>query len=127
MLFMYSNILSFAIGISNDNILPPININYKTTFTIPLIARQTINYKRLNECTSQLILNGKINCVGYIHLNDNDDISSYTLDDILMNILNKNRCTIENPKYDNEKDIITLILNIRLLKFKKLIILENKL
>lgn len=106
------------------NILPPINNVYKTTLNVPLLGKQNIEYKRIGLLESEIKLYGKLNSVGYIYF-DKTNVYNYKLDDNLKDIIKKYRCTIYNPYYDKEKDLINFKIKINIIQFQKTLVLKN--
>ena len=102
--------------------LPPINNVYTGNINI-LIGKQNIIFKRIEKTTSEIILNGIINKKGYIYNTENT--KNYKLDNNLQNIINKYKCVIENPIYNNENDKVIFVLKIKVLKITKKIQLNN--
>jgi hypothetical protein len=125
------NILLLALSYS----LPPLNNVYKGSINFPLLGKQNIEFERLNKNTSQVRLYGLINCNGYIYNDENDDNNEntsniclsmkYELDEYLLNIIRKYRCTIDAPYYDVRSDTILFILKINMLGLTKSIKLLN--
>lgn len=126
------NILLLVLSYS----LPPINNVYKGSISFPLLGKQTIEFERLKKNTSQVRLIGLINCNGYIYNNENyennennENINktclNYQLDNNLINIIRKYRCTIEAPYYDVSSDMILFVLKINVLSLTKTIKLLN--
>ena len=134
------NILLLVLSYS----LPPLNNVYKGSISFPLLGKQTIEFERLKKNTSQVRLIGLINCNGYIYNdenyenNENDENNennenvsnkciniNYELDNNLLNIIRKYRCTIEAPYYDVRNDTILFILKINMLGVTKSIKLLN--
>ncbi len=125
------NILLLALSYS----LPPLNNVYKGSINFPLLGKQNIEFERLNKNTSQVRLYGLINCNGYIYNNENDDNNEntsnicinmkYELDEYLLNIIRKYRCTIDAPYYDIRSDTILFILKINMLGLTKSVKLLN--
>ena len=131
------NILLLVLSYS----LPPLNNIYKGSISFPLLGKQTIEFERLKKNTSQVRLIGLINCNGYIYNdenyennenNENDKNKSniclnmnYQLDNNLLNIIRKYRCTIEAPYYDVSSDMILFVLKINVLSLTKTIKLLN--
>ena len=122
------NILLLALSYS----LPPLNNVYKGSISFPLLGKQTIEFERLKKNTSQVRLIGLINCNGYIYNDENyENVSNkcininYELDNNLLNIIRKYRCTIEAPYYDVSSDMILFVLKINMLGLTKTIKLLN--
>jgi hypothetical protein len=128
------NILLLVLSYS----LPPLNNVYSGSISFPLLGKQTIEFERLKKNTSQVRLIGLINCNGYIYNdenyenNENDKNKSniclnmnYQLDNNLLNIIRKYRCTIEAPYYDVSSDMILFILKINVISLTKTIKLLN--
>ena len=105
-----------------SHVLPPINNVYSGNINL-LIGKQNILFKRIEKTTSEITLNGIINCKGYIY--NIEDIENYKLDNNLQNIINKYKCVIENPIYNNENDKVIFVLKIKVLKITKKIQLNN--
>lgn len=103
--------------------LPPINNVYSGNINILLFGKQNIVFKRIEKTTSEIILNGIINKKGYIYNTENT--KNYKLDNNLQNIINKYKCVIENPIYNNENDKVIFVLKIKVLKITKKIQLNN--
>jgi hypothetical protein len=125
------NILLLVLSYS----LPPLNNVYKGSISFPLLGKQTIEFERLKKNTSQVRLIGLINCNGYIYNDENyennENVSNkcininYELDNNLLNIIRKYRCTIEAPYYDVSSDMILFVLKINVLSLTKTIKLLN--
>jgi hypothetical protein len=128
------NILLLALSYS----LPPLNNVYSGSISFPLLGKQNIEFERLKKNTSQLRLYGLINCNGYIYNDENDETDendknksnicltmNYELDEYLLNIIRKYRCSIEAPHYDMKNDTILFILKINMLGLTKSIKLLN--
>jgi len=125
------NILLLVLSYS----LPPLNNVYKGSISFPLLGKQTIEFERLKKNISQVRLIGLINCNGYIYNDENyennENISNiclnmnYELDNNLLNIIRKYRCTIEAPYYDVSSDMILFVLKINVLSLTKSIKLLN--
>ena len=110
---------------SLNPILPPINNVYQTQFSIPFIAKQEIQYKRIEPFVSKINLTGKINKIGYITFNENN-IYDYTFDDTLNTIIKKYKCSFYIPYYDEQEDKITIQIKILLINYSKKLILHNQ-
>jgi len=128
------NILLLTLSYS----LPPLNNVYSGSISFPLLGKQNIDFERLKKNTSQLRLYGIINCNGYIYNDENDETDendknksntcltmNYELDEYLLNIIRKYRCSIEAPYYDVRNDTILFILKINMLGLTKSIKLLN--
>ena len=124
------NILLLVLSYS----LPPLNNVYSGSISFPLLGKQNIEFERVKKNTSQVRLIGLINCKGYVYNDENDEndenvniISSmkYELDNNLINIVRKYRCTIEAPLYDVRSDTILFVLKINMLGLTKSIKLLN--
>jgi hypothetical protein len=128
------NILLLALSYS----LPPLNNVYYGSISFPLLGKQNIEFERLKKNTSQVRLYGLINCNGYIYNdeideNDKNDKNesniclsmNYELDEYLLNIIRKYRCSIEAPYYDVRNDTLLFILKINMLGVTKSISLLN--
>ena len=110
--------------------LPPLNNVYSATLFFSLLGKQNIEFERLKLNTSQVRLNGLINCDGFIY-NENkyeneNKYMNYELDNNLKNIMYKYRCSIEAPLYDDVNDQILFVLKINMLGITKHIKLLNK-
>ena len=84
---------------------------------------ERVNFDFGSSSTSEIILNGIINKKGYIYNTENT--KNYKLDNNLQNIINKYKCVIENPIYNNENDKVIFVLKIKVLKITKKIQLNN--
>lgn len=128
------NILLLALSYS----LPPLNNVYSGSISFPLLGKQNIEFERLKKNTSQVRLFGLINCKGYIYNDKNDENDeneknesnkclsmNYELDEYLLNIIRKYRCSIEAPYYDVRNDTILFVLKINMLGVTKSIKLLN--
>ena len=118
------NILISTLLLCFNNILPEINTKYSTTIKIPLIGKQHVEYERTSKLISEIKLTGKINKNGKIFFNINNP-SNYELDNNLLSILQKYKCTLYNPYYDNEEDKIIVTIKINIIKFTKNLILTK--
>jgi hypothetical protein len=134
------NILLLALSYS----LPPLNNVYSGSISFPLLGKQIIEFERLKKNTSQVRLIGLINCNGFVYNDENYDnyennennennenVSNkclrmnYELDEYLLNIIRKYRCSIEAPYYDVRSDTILFVLKINMLGVTKSIKLLN--
>jgi hypothetical protein len=128
------NILLLVLSYS----LPPLNNIYSGSINFPLLGKQNIEFERLKKNTSHIKLFGLINCNGYIYYDENNENNennenvsnkciniNYELDNNLLNIIRKYRCTIEAPYYDVRSDTILFILKINMLGLTKSIKLLN--
>ena len=123
------NILLLALSYS----LPPLNNVYSGSINFPLAGKQNIEFERLKKNTSQVRLYGLINCKGYVYNDENDEndenddnneyniinTMNYELDNNLINIVSKYRCSIEAPSYDVKNDTILFVLKINMLGLTK--------
>ena len=123
------NILLLALSYS----LPPLNNVYSGSINFPLAGKQNIEFERLKKNTSQVRLYGLINCKGYVYNDENDEndenddnneyniinTMNYELDNNLINIMSKYRCSIEAPLYDVKNDTILFVLKINMLGLTK--------
>lgn len=109
--------------------LPPLNNVYSATLFFSLLGKQNIEFERLKLNTSQVRLNGLINCDGFIYNENNyeneNKYMNYELDNNLKNIMYKYRCSIEAPLYDDVNDQILFVLKINMLGITKHINLLN--
>ena len=117
------NILLLALSYS----LPPLNNVYSGSINFPLAGKQNIEFERLKKNTSQVRLYGLINCKGYVYNDEKDEndeyniinTMNYELDNNLINIMSKYRCSIEAPLYDVKNDTILFVLKINMLGLTK--------
>ena len=129
------NILLLALSYS----LPPLNNVYCGSISFPLAGKQNIEFERLKKNTSQVRLYGLINCKGYVYNDENNESDendendennesdeyniintmNYELDNNLINIVSKYRCSIEAPLYDVKNDTILFVLKINMLGLTK--------
>ena len=120
------NILLLALSYS----LPPLNNVYSGSINFPLAGKQNIEFERLKKNTSQVRLYGLINCNGYVYNDEKDEkdendeyniinTMNYELDNNLINIMSKYRCSIEAPLYDVKNDTILFVLKINMLGLTK--------
>ena len=117
------NILLLALSYS----LPPLNNVYSGSINFPLAGKQNIEFERLKKNTSQVRLYGLINCKGYVYNDEKDEndeyniinTMNYELDNNLINIVSKYRCSIEAPLYDVKNDTILFVLKINMLGLTK--------
>lgn len=123
LLFIFLPILSIR-DPNIKNILPPINNIYKATLNVPLIGKQNIEYKRIGLVESKVKLYGKLDVTGYIYF-DKTNVYNYKLDDNLKNIIKIYRCTIYNPYYDKDNDLINFKIKINIIQFQKTLVLKN--
>ena len=107
-----------------NNILPPINKIYITNINIPLIGKQNILYERTEKYKSKLILNGIVNSEGNIYY-DKKNVYNYELNNNLINILKKYKCSFSDANYDVNNDIISLKLKIKIIGYTTKLILQN--
>lgn len=107
-----------------NNILPPINNIYYSNLNIAFLGKQSVIYERKKKLVGELKLSGNVNVNGYIYYNQYN-LNEYVLDDALKKIMKKYRCSLYQPYYDNDKDIISLQIRLNLLRYTKTIILHN--
>ena len=108
--------------------LPPLNTVYSGSISFPLLGKQNIEFERLKKNTSQVRLYGLINCNGYVYNDENINKSismNYELDNNLINIVRKYRCSIEATLYDVTNDTVLFVLKINMLGLTKSIKLLN--
>tara|TARA_B100001175_G_scaffold286813_1_gene268801 strand:- start:3941 stop:4363 length:423 start_codon:yes stop_codon:yes gene_type:complete len=122
-LIMLGFLLSTLI-LSLNNILPPINNIYYTSVHVPIAGKQNIMYERLSKYQSEIKLTGTVTVNGYVFF-DKKNPYKYEVDDNLKNVLKKYKCTLYEPNYDSEEDIITLKIKINLIRYTKRLILKN--
>lgn len=121
------NLLTFSFnnnGLKELVLLPPINQVYKTSLNIPFVGSQKVEYERTDLYISQVRLDGIINECGNVYLNKNN-LYDYTIDEVLKRIVDKYKCSLDNPYYDHENDIVVFKLKIKVIKFSKTIILKK--
>ena len=121
------NLLAFNFnnnGIKDVVLLPPINQVYKTSINLPFIGPQNIEYERTDLYVSQVRLDGIINECGNVYL-DKNNLYDYTFDEVLKRIVDKYKCSLDNPYYDPVNDIVVFKLKIKVIKFGKTIILKK--
>ena len=100
--------------------MPPLNTTYKSSINIPFIGKQNLYLKRLNYDRAHLIVNGLVKTNGYIYYNKlSENNYEYSLDEKLLNVMNKYKITINNIDYDNKNDISTVDIKINLINFEK--------
>jgi hypothetical protein len=97
---------------------------YKTTFNVPVIGKQYIEYKRFEKYTSSLKLYGIINADGFLFF-DKNDVTNYSFDKKIENIMSKYKCKINEAYYNDIDDEILLNLKIKILNIQKTLILKN--
>ena len=117
------NVILYFLSIVNIK-LPTMNNIYKTTFNVPVIGRQNIEYKRFEKYTSSLKLYGIINADGLLFF-DKNDVTKYSFDETIENIMSKYKCKINEAYYNDIDDEILLNLKIKILNIKKTFILKN--
>lgn len=121
------NLLAFSFNNNRAKdvvLLPPINQVYKTSINLPFIGSQNIEYERTDLYVSQVRLDGIINECGNVYL-DKNNLYDYTFDEVLKRIVDKYKCSLENPYYDSVNDIVVFKLKIKVIKFGKTIILKK--
>ena len=121
------NLLAFSFnnnGSKDVVLLPPINQVYKTSINLPFIGPQNIEYERTDLYVSQVRLDGIINECGNVYL-DKNNLYDYTFDEVLKRIVDKYKCSLDNPYYDALNDIVVFKLKIKVIKFGKTIILKK--
>lgn len=114
--------LFYFINISNTIILPDIGNMYSKTILFPLIGKQTIYTKIINENKAEIKLSGIINKCGYVEYIDNYEMKLSCELNKLFNLL---QTEYSNPEYNLEKDKIIFKLKIKPLRFNKKIILNR--
>tara|TARA_Y100000996_G_C21990258_1_gene424299 strand:+ start:116 stop:502 length:387 start_codon:yes stop_codon:yes gene_type:complete len=117
------NVILYFLSIVNIK-LPTMNNIYKTTFNVPVIGRQNIEYKRFEKYTSSLKLYGIINADGLLFF-DKNDVTKYSFDETIENIMSKYKCKINEAYYNDIDDEILLNLKIKILNIQKTLILKN--
>lgn len=115
--------LSFS-NLNNHKLLPPIKNVYTSNINIPFIGKQNIEYERIKLYESEVRLKGLINENGKIFF-DKQNNNDYYYDNILQKIINKYKCELNNPYYNNKDDVIIIKFKIKLFRFTTTLLLEN--
>lgn len=126
MIFYLFLIFTCINAFNNSFNLPPISKIYKSSIYIPFLGKQNIEYERLEELKSIIRLNGFVNENGYInYIEEDNNLYSGQLDNTLVNLLNKYKCILDDPFYDETRDIAIIKIKVKLLNFNKKIILKT--
>lgn len=126
MIFYLFFIFTCINAFNNSFNLPPISKIYKSSIYIPLLGKQNIEYERLEELKSIIRLNGFVNENGYInYIKQDNNLYSGQLDNTLVNLLNKYKCILDDPFYDETRDIAIIKIKVKLLNFNKKLVLVS--
>ena len=126
MIFYLFLIFTCINAFNNSFNLPPISKIYKSSIYIPFLGKQNIEYERLEELKSIIRLNGFVNKNGYInYIKEDNNLYSGQLDNTLINLLNKYKCILDDPFYDETRDIAIIKIKIKLLNFNKKLVLVS--
>tara|TARA_Y100000591_G_scaffold331024_1_gene363650 strand:- start:3551 stop:3928 length:378 start_codon:yes stop_codon:yes gene_type:complete len=122
---MIYNILLFIFSLNLNNIkLPPIGAIYTRNINLPLIGDQYIETEYINKNTARIQLNGLINENGTSKIYVENDKEIVKISDNLLNVMNKYKCNIDTPRYDDKKDTVIFKLNIRYLFSKEICLIR---
>lgn len=126
MIFYLFLIFTCINAFNNSFNLPPISKIYKSSIYIPFLGKQNIEYERLEELKSIIRLNGFVNENGYInYIKQDNNLYSGQLDNTLVNLLNKYKCILDDPFYDETSDIAIIKIKVKLLNFNKKLVLVS--
>lgn len=117
-------LLKYALILSLNNILPPINNVYYSTIYVPIAGKQNILYERTSKYKSLIKLTGRVNVNGYVYF-DKKNPYNYEFDNNINDVLKKYKCTLYDPKYDSDQDIISLKIRINLIRYTTKLTLKN--
>lgn len=117
-------LLKYILILSLNNILPPINNVYHSSIYVPIAGKQNILYERTSKYKSEIKLSGRVNVNGYVYFDKNNPFN-YDFDDNIKEVLKKYKCTLYDPKYDSEEDIISLKIRINLIRYTTKLTLKN--
>ena len=101
---------------------PPIGNIYSNTVKFPFIGSQTIETEYINNNRANIYLRGKININGTGEFVYKKNKKNLKLSNNLCHILNKLKCELNDPYYDNENDNVILRISIKSLISKKIIL-----
>ena len=99
----------------NDKLItPPIGITYSKQINIPILGKQNIEIEYADKNVALIRLDGTINICGtskvsYDYINNKE---IFELSDSLVKIMDRYKCKIEYPYYDQDNDVITFRLYI---------------
>ena len=126
-MFFYLFLIFTCINAFNNSFnLPPISKIYKSSIYIPFLGKQNIEYERLEELKSIIRLNGFVNENGYInYIKQDNNLYSGQLDNTLVNLLNKYKCILDDPFYDETRDIAIIKIKVKLFNFNKKLVLVS--
>jgi len=117
-------LLKYTLILSLNNILPPINNVYHSSIYVPIAGKQNILYERTSKYKSEIKLSGRVNVNGYVYF-DKKNPFNYEFDNNINDVLKKYKCTLYDPKYDSEEDIISLKIRINLIRYTTKLTLKN--
>ena len=127
MIFYLFLIFTCINAFNNSFNLPPISKIYKSSIYIPFLGKQNIEYERLEELKSIIRLNGFVNENGYInYIKQDNNLYSGQLDNTLVNLLNKYKCILDDPFYDEMRDVAVIKIKVKLLNFNKKLVLVSE-
>lgn len=107
-------------------ILPnPGNVYYKN-FKIPFIGFQSIETEIITNKFAKINLQGIINDKGYVKFIIENDKELIIISNNIKKIMDKYNTEFSNAYYDSIKDLILLDLDIKLVNYKKKIIMKKK-
>ena len=126
MIFYLFLIFTCINAFNNSFNLPPISKIYKSSIYIPFLGKQNIEYERIEELKSIIRLNGFVNENGYInYIKQDNNLYSGQLDNTLVNLLNKYKCILDDPFYDEMRDVAIIKIKVKLLNFNKKLVLVS--
>ena len=103
---------------------PPLNAEYKSTLNIPIIGKQHVHLHVKSRNLASLQLQGLIDFEdNFAYAAHPNGTLTFQLSRECQHFLTKYRCSVHNPFYDVDNDLASIVLRIRMLSFKKHILL----
>lgn len=104
----------------------PIGKSYMDTFSIPVVGSQSVKMEVLNNTHAKITLSGIIKSSGIVEFSVEEyEKLTFIVRDPLLKLMNRFRCSVSEPVFDNKKDEARLKLYIRPLFFSKNLCLKS--
>lgn len=99
----------------------PTGKTYVNSFNIPFIGKQSVKMDVLNNSHAQITLDGIIKSSGFVKFKINDESKKieFKIEDPLLSLMKRYRCSVTDPIFDEKNDQATITLKIKPLFFSK--------
>lgn len=92
---------------------------YAGAFSVPVVGEQRVSLKVLDAKRAHVQLRGVVDGAGTALYELTATGATFTLDDRLLGILRRCRCSVADVRYDPQRDVAELILDIHPLLLRK--------